>query len=275
MTSPVDLHSHSTASDGALSPTDVVKLAGERGVRHFALTDHDTTAGVAEATAAADARGVELIPAIEISAWTGREIHVLGYYIDPDHPRIRALTAQRGDERLARAAAMCERLAQLGCPIELDRVLARATGQVGRPHIAAELVAEGHCKDFNDAFDRLIGNDGPAYVESPRVTGRQAIAAIHAAGGVAALAHPGVGNPDLSDALPALVDAGLDAVEVAHPAHDRTARRNWRRLARAHGLLCTGGSDFHRPGGLYPGDHGVGIDVLEALRAQTRDAAPG
>jgi predicted metal-dependent phosphoesterase TrpH len=275
MTSPVDLHSHSTASDGALSPADVVALAAERGVRHFALTDHDTTAGIAEATAAAHALGVELIPAIEISAWTGREIHILGYFIDPDHPRLRALTAQRGDERLARAAAMCERLAELGFPVELERVLARATGQVGRPHIAAELVAAGHCRDFSNAFDRLIGNDGPAYVESPRVTGPQAIAAIHAAGGVAALAHPGVGDPDLSGALPTLAQAGLDAVEVAHPAHDRSARRNWRRLARAHGLLCTGGSDFHRPGGLYPGDHGVEVDVLEALRAQTRDSTPG
>lgn len=266
----IDLHMHSTWSDGTLTPEQLVAAAAKRGVRTIALTDHDTTDGVAEARAAGRERGVGVITGIEISAWLpdpaprGREVHILGWFVDADHPQLAATTRRQSTARVRRAEAICARLTALGAPLDPAPIIDAAHGNVGRPHIARALVAAGHAPTVALAFDRYLGNSAPAYVALERLDADAAIDLVHAAGGVTALAHPGV--DDLTDALPALAAAGLDALEVDHPAHSRATRDRLRGLAARHDLIVTGGSDFHRPDGpVGLGHHGVTEHTLAAL----------
>jgi len=240
-----DLHMHSTASDGALPPSEVMAKAYAAGLRCVALTDHDTVDGIAEAQAAAEAHGIRCIPGVEISASVDEEeVHLLGYAFDVQHPTLQAHFARLQDERKARARAIVDKLNALGVAITYDAVRAAAgDGAIGRPHVAAVLIDQGVVETFNDTFTRYLGNDAPAYVAKPPFPAAEALEALHAAGGVGVLAHPGQWTA--THVIRQLVADGLDGVEVVHPSHDDTLVTYYQGLARGQGLLMTGGSDFH------------------------------
>lgn len=248
----IDLHVHTTASDGLLEPTALVRAVEAAGVRIFSVADHDTVDGLDEAKRAADAAGLTLIPGVELSAyWRTVEFHILGYFIDPAGAALRAFLANTREARQVRLHAMITRLHAMGMGVSAEDVLARATdGNVGRPHLARTLVERGFVGSTDEAFARYLGADRPAYVPRPDVSVQQAIDAIRGAGGIASLAHPGLHDRD--EAIPDLVAAGLAAIEVYHPNHAFGRAGRYRRLARRYGLLVTGGSDFHGAG---VGDH--------------------
>jgi 3',5'-nucleoside bisphosphate phosphatase len=251
----IDLHIHSTASDGALPPREVVAHARAGGLDVIALSDHDTVAGVPAALEAAG-DGVRVVPAIEISAThRRRDIHVLGYGIDPGHPTMQLYDARARTAREARLREMVSRLGALGVDIEFDAVVAEAgpdAAVLARPHLARVLHADGHVASIPEAFDRYIGDEGPAFVPVQLLDVAGAIAAIHEAGGLAIWAHPPL--PLLGGALREFVAAGLDGLECYRP---RVAGDDLNRLlskARQHALLVTGGSDWH---GEWHGDLGT------------------
>jgi predicted metal-dependent phosphoesterase TrpH len=241
----IDLHAHTTASDGRLGPTALVRAAQEAGIGVLAVTDHDTVDGLAEAEAEARAAGLRLIPGIELSTyWRRVELHILGYFIDPRHPGLLAFLASTRGARVERLHAMVARLFRLGLAVTADEALAETRdGNVGRPHLARVLVRRGYVASTDEAFDRYLGTDRPAYVPRPDVSIAEAIRVVHEAGGLAAWAHPGLHERD--DALPELMAAGLDALEVYHPNHLPPKAGRYRRLAAARRLLVTGGSDYH------------------------------
>lgn len=252
----VDLHSHSTFSDGQLTPTALVALAARRGVTHLALTDHDTMAGLPEAHAAGAEHGVTIVDGVELSVWAGKELHLLGYFVDADHPALSARLAARATNRVDRVYAICAKLAALGKPVDVDAILASADGNPGRPHIARALIDAGHVRTHNEAFQRFLGNGQPAYVPTGRLEIADAIALVHAAGGVAVLAHPGVEGVDAQ--IEGFVQAGLDGIECHHPAHDKAQAHHYQVMADLFGLCVTGGADFHAPGNQAgPGSHGL------------------
>ena len=243
----VDLHTHSTASDGALAPEAVVAAAHAVGLAAVALTDHDTVAGVAAAEEAGSALGVRVVPGVELSAMDGaREVHVLGLHVAADGDLERQLAAFR-TARHARAVRIVERLNQLGVPVTVDSVLTNAAGgAVGRPHIARAMVDGGWVRDTRDAFDRFLGAGRPAFVPKLRLSVADAIQLIHRAGGLAILAHPG---PDGTRArVEALVAAGLDGLEVRHPGHGAEDVARLGALVDHFGLVPSGGSDWHGTG---------------------------
>lgn len=242
----VDLHTHTTCSDGLLEPQALVKLAEARGLAALAITDHDSLDALPLAASAHAA--IELVPGIEISsALDGSDLHILGYFVDPgDAELARRLQGFRAD-RIDRAHQMVERLERLGAPIEEARVRARATGGVvGRPHLAAELVEVGHAVDAEDAFRRFLAAGAPAYVPRPAFHPSEAIQLIHSAGGVSVLAHAGSSVPDR--VIESLAEYGLRGLEIWHPQHGATATRRLRSLAHRLDLIETGGSDFHGTG---------------------------
>jgi 3',5'-nucleoside bisphosphate phosphatase len=246
----IDLHLHTTASDGLLAPDALVARAASAGLHVISITDHDTTAGLAAAGAAAAERGLRLVPGIEITAVErGRDVHVLGYFFDPASASLATfLRVQRAD-RVQRVREMAERLRSLGCVIDEESILARASGtgrSVGRPALADALVAAGHAADREDAFARWLGHGRPAFVPRRGASGGHVIGLIHAAGGVASLAHPGVLARD--DLIPRLASAGLDALEVWHSDHDARQREHYAGLADDLGLAMSGGSDYHGEG---------------------------
>ncbi len=251
----VDLHCHTSASDGALEPSELVKRAAHLALRIIAITDHDTVAGVPAALEAGKGDNLEVIPGVEINTDVpGSEAHVLGYFVDYRQEAFSAELARLREGRLARAREMVERLAALGAPISLVRVLQIARdGSVGRPHVAQALMEAGHVSTFGEAFDRFIGRNSPAYVERMKFTPAQACQLIRQAGGVPVLAHPVIfdafGNVNgplpLETMLPELQDAGLQGLEVYYPAYDARTTEYLMGLARRFGLLLTGGTDFH------------------------------
>jgi predicted metal-dependent phosphoesterase TrpH len=246
----IDLHTHSTASDGSLAPLALVEAAGAAGLRVLSITDHDTTAGFESVIDEAAHAGLDLVPGIEISAVAdGRDVHVLGYFIDPSSPGLRAFLERQRTDRLRRVEEMTRRLAALGCPISADAMLATvASGRsIGRPQIAAALVDAGYVQTRDEAFERFLEHGGPAYVSRRGASPEEVVGIVHAAGGLASLAHPGVTKRD--ERIGALAAAGLDALEARHSDHDAATERRYRDLARGHGLLVTGGSDFHGAGG--------------------------
>jgi 3',5'-nucleoside bisphosphate phosphatase len=240
----VDLHMHSTASDGALPPADVVAAAARAGLVAIALTDHDTLAGVSEAREVGERMGVRVIPGVELSAVEGDgELHLLGLHIDRPDTLEGELAAFR-DARRDRAGRIVERLNALGVPVTLDAVLAEAgTGAIGRPHVARALVAGGWARDLRDAFDRWLGNGRPAFVEKRRLSLADAVRLVHEAGGIAVYAHPGGGATRAR--LEALRALGLDGVEVRHPSHSAEDIARIGALADHLGLVPSGGSDWH------------------------------
>ena len=253
----IDLHLHTTASDGRLAPRELVNLAAAAGVRVMAVTDHDTTASVADVQASAREHGLETVAGIEItSVMNGRDVHMLAYFIDiADAAFQRFLAAQRA-ARIARLEAIGARLAELGMPVRLDAALALARLQssvsVGRPHVARAMVAAGHARDSHDAFERWIGTNRPAFVPRVGPAPEDVVAIVHAAGGLASVAHPG--RTQIDDHLGPLHEAGLDAIEVYHSDHDAATMDRYEAMARDLDLLVTGGSDFHDPASaLRPG----------------------
>ena len=244
-----DLHTHSTMSDGLLTPTDLVHQASEAGIKIMALTDHDSTDGLAEAMAAAAVHSdLTLIPGIELSTDVdGGEVHVLGYFIDIDDPELQKLLASFRDDREARAMGMVERLGELGVPVEWGRVQEIAgDGSIGRPHVAEALMERGHVASIREAFDRYIGRAGPAYVQRRKMAPIDAVEIIARFGGVSALAHPREA-PDLHELLPGMVAAGLAGMEVHYGLYPETERRLLLEVAHRYGLLALGGSDYHGP----------------------------
>ncbi|MFI0411078.1 PHP domain-containing protein [Actinomadura sp. 3N508] len=246
----IDLHSHSTASDGTRPPAEVVRRARERGVDVLALTDHDTVAGWDEAAAALP-DGLTLVPGIELSCnQDGRSLHLLGYLFDPGEPVLAAELARIRGDRLLRAQGMVGKLRDLGVDITWDMVRALAKGEaVGRPHVARAMVDAGAIEDYEEAFTtRWIAQDGRAYVERYALDPVRAIELVRAAGGVCVLAHPRArrGGYVFSDAvIERLAAAGLAGIEIDHPDQVPEDRARLRELAAALGLAATGSSDDH------------------------------
>jgi 3',5'-nucleoside bisphosphate phosphatase len=247
----VDLHVHSTASDGSLSPWDLVAEAKAQGLRAIALTDHDTTEGLDEALAAGAALGLEVIPGIEISAeYKPGSMHILGLFIDHRHPQLDGQLTILKQARAERNPQIIAKLQKMGLAITMAEVQqVSGGGQVGRPHIAQVLMNKGYVASFPEAFDRYIGNHGPAYVNKFRFTPQKAIAMIIAAGGIAALAHPFsleyTSTQHLKMILQQLREWGLTALEVFYPEHPPAKQAIYQSLAQELGLLLTGGSDYH------------------------------
>lgn len=269
----IDLHAHTTASDGVLTPEALVKRATAAGITVLSVTDHDTTAGLPAARDAATREGVMLVTGIEITAVEDdRDVHVLGYFFDPhDSQLIEFLAAQRND-RVRRVHEIVERLRAIGCGIDAEPVYAAASQSgrsVGRPHIADALIAAGHARDRSDAFDRLIGANGLAFVPRRGRRASEVVAVIRTAGGIASLAHPGLTRRD--DLIPELAAAGLTALEACHSDHDAAAEAHYRQLAARHGLAITGGSDFHADGDHHAGTLGsVGLPPEDFAALQER-----
>lgn len=245
-TNAIDLHTHSTASDGMLAPARLVALAVERGLRVLALTDHDTVAGVAEASAAAEAAGIRFIPGVELSTHVeAGEVHMLGYFIDPTNRTLLDALARFREAREGRAEAIVARLCAAGAPIRLERVLEFAAGgSIGRPHVARALVEAGHATSIGDAFDRWLVRGRPGYVERFKLTPADAVRLIREVRGVPVLAHPHSAD-NLPGLLPELLDAGLAGLECYYGDYDDHRRAEYLALARRHNLVPTGGTDFH------------------------------
>lgn len=239
----IDLHTHSTASDGELTPDALVQFALERGLAVIALTDHDTIAGLDAAIAAAQGTTLEVIPGVELSADVDKaEVHVLGYFVDWRDARFLAMLEKFREGRYGRAEKMVKKLTALGAPISFERVKEIAgDAALGRPHVAQVLLEAGHVATIVEAFDKYIGRNGPAYVERFRLTPEDAVALILQAGGVPVLAHP----REVTYWILPLVKAGLLGLEVYYGIYDDQTRAQLARLAKQSGLIATGGSDFH------------------------------
>ncbi|MEO0541552.1 MAG: PHP domain-containing protein [Cyanobacteria bacterium P01_A01_bin.105] len=243
----LELHCHTTFSDGTLTPQQLVERAMIRGVRALAITDHDTIAGWADARRAAQTSNpsLEIVPGIELSTvHLGRSLHVLGYYPDPD--RISAPLQERVEGRKRRARKMAEKLAALGYPIQLPAMPGAMAP--GRPHIAKALVAAGHVRSTEEAFQRFLRDDGPAYVPYDKFTVQAGITLLKSCGAVPVWAHPFLfRGATVATVLPDLVAAGLMGIEVYHPHHSPSDRRELEAYCQTYGLLMTGGSDYHGP----------------------------
>jgi len=275
MGSSVDLHSHSTVSDGSERPEVVVRKAAAAGVRFLALTDHDGTDGLDEARAVAGTLdNFELIPGIELSAEEG--IHVLGYFLTYDSPELQGTLRHLQEGREGRAHETIDRLAGLGMPLDFERVRRIADGAIGRPHVARAMLERGHVQTFAEAFDLWLGMGRPAYIPSEKLAASQAIEMIHGAGGVASWAHPEW--PDgpqryrpTEETVRQLVDAGLQGIEVYYAGHPPDMAARFLDLARRYNLVATGGSDYHGP---EVRDVQLGaVDVPEETVARLRELA--
>lgn len=279
----IDLHTHSAVSDGTDSPTEVVARAARLGLAGVALTDHDTDAGLAEAFAAGQRYGIEVIGGMEVSTkYAGRSVHLLAYGVDAAAPELAAELARIREGRADRLGPVLAKLAELGVGVSEADVRAQVgdSPSVGRPHIADALVAAGHVRSRREAFDRFLADDGPAHVERYAVDLERALRLVRDAGGVAVIAHPwgrstrGVLTPEVLSGLAA--EHGLDGIEVDHQDHNPPVRRQLRRLASQLGLLATGSSDYHGTGKV---DHELGCnttapEVADALRSLMAQRSP-
>lgn len=264
----VDLHAHTTASDGAASPATAVGTAHAAGLAALAITDHDTLAGIADAQAAAAPLGLRLIPGVELSVHVGhQELHLLGLHIvNVDGLQLQLETYR--ERRAQRANAIVARLQQLGVNVTIEGVLAIAAGAaIGRPHVAKALIAAGAVQDAREAFDRYLGAGKPAYVEKERLEVAGGIAMIHGAGGIAVLAHPG--SEGRRDRIEPLVTAGLDGLEVRHPSHSSEDVKRLAALVEHFDLVPSGGSDWH---GAMLGGRVLGAMQVPAEWLERQDA---
>jgi len=265
----VDLHIHTQASDGALSPAQVVERAIDRGLAAIAITDHDIVDGCLPAALAAGER-LEVIPGIEINTeWGSQEVHILGYYIDLNDQRFLDVLEELRQARLGRITKIVRKLAEIGVKLEMSRVLELAgDGTIGRPHVALAMIEAGYIETIREAFTDYIGYGAPAYVPRYKLSPAEAVQIIRQAGGIPVLAHPGlIGDDDL---IPALVASGLQGLEVYYPEHSQEQVTHYRQLAEGYGLIVTGGSDYHGNQADYRGDIGclpIGYQIVEGLKA--------
>jgi 3',5'-nucleoside bisphosphate phosphatase len=241
----VDLHVHSSASDGSLSPGGVVRRAAAARLRAIALTDHDTVSGIPEALAAGAQYGVRVVVGCEFSvAAPWGEMHVLGYFLPPDSPELNAFLERCRSDRVRRAQEMVLQLQRLGVDLSFESVLAEsAGGAVGRPHVARAIVRHGGAIDLGDAFDRFLGRGRPAFVEKRLPQFSNVVELVHSVGGIVSVAH--LKERGSRSFVERLKSAGLDAVETRHPSHDPDLRARLTDVALQLGLLRTGGSDWH------------------------------
>lgn len=270
MTSVADFHCHSNRSDGTRSPTDLVDLAATNGVRVLALTDHDTLDGIAEAREAASRHaGFVLIPGVEFGCYEpGTEVHILGLFIDPSNEAFRAEIADAQRMRIERGEGIANALTTLGAPVSWARVREIAgEASVGRPHFARALMEAGHVTSVDDAFDRYLGRNSPAYIEGKRLYAERAIELIHGAGGLAVFAHPTF-TTDYERIVEELAGMGLDAMEVYYRHYEPEVVESLRLLAERLGLVPSGGSDFHglpRENEHEPGQFEMPGEAIERL----------
>jgi predicted metal-dependent phosphoesterase TrpH len=290
----IDLHLHSTSSDGKLSPTAVVELAAQRGLDLIALTDHDTLHGIAEAQEAGRRLGVAVRPGIEVSGkYTGGQCHLLIWLPDPGPAPFVEWTHEKERDRETRAREMVERLQAHGSQVTWEQVRTQAANNIGRPHVADALIAVGEATDRRDAFTTKIGNDCPAYVPSGKTEPTAVIERAVAAGALVSLAHPyslRLEGADLDAYVAQLAEAGLGAIEAHRGDQDAAEQAAYHALAQRHGLLVSVGSDFHdfdreepdavgkRRGLGWGGDPGISASDVEALLSRlpgARDALAG
>jgi predicted metal-dependent phosphoesterase TrpH len=266
----VDLHTHTTASDGLFSPTELVRRAKEAGLHTIAVADHDTSDGLAEALEAGHTYGVQVIPAVEINTDVpGTEVHVLGYLPDYQQPAFQSVLTTLRDARALRGQRMVEKLNALGIPVRWERVREIAGGSVGRPHVAQALLELGVVTTIGEAFDRYIGRNGPAYVPRYKLTPEDAARFISSVRGVPVLAHPW-GLPNLEGWIPRLKEAGVAGIEVYYGDYSDEVVEALAALARHFGLIATGGSDYHGPG-IHPtplGGRYVPPEAVDQLQAE-------
>jgi hypothetical protein len=275
----VDLHLHTTASDGVMSPSEIVRYAKAKGLQAIAITDHDTIEGLEEGLSEGEKIGFEVIPGVEISAeHSPGSMHLLGFFIDNHHPFLNERLEYLQKARTERNPKIVEKLNRLGIEITYEEVLkASGGGQVGRPHFAQVLLEKKYVKNFQDAFDRFLKKGAPAYVDKFRFTAKEALHFINGAKGVAVLAHPNTLNMDgyseLEDLVLQLTEEGLKGIEVYYPEHSALKVAQYKTLAQRYGLLMTGGTDYHgiEKNGL---DIGVGrgemklpYSIVEGLKA--------
>jgi 3',5'-nucleoside bisphosphate phosphatase len=240
----IDLHLHTTASDGLLQPSELVSRAAACGLRTISVTDHDTCAGLAEADDAARRFGLRLICGVEITAVEGgRDVHLLAYFVDPDSAALVEFLRSQRAQRVERVRHIGERLAALGYAINVETLATTANRSIGRPQIADALVSAGHACDRDDAFARLLGAGRPAFVPRRGPIPEAVINLAHEAGGLVSMAHPGLTAMD--HLIPRLAAAGLQALEVRHSDHDRATEDRYRQIAAEHNLAVSGGSDYH------------------------------
>ncbi len=278
----VDLHSHTTASDGALPPRELVRLAVRHGVRVLAVTDHDSTDGLAEAAdEAAKHPPLQIVAGLEINCdvpagpgGAASEVHVLGYEVDHEAGWFQDFLRAQREERRHRIYRIVERLGKLGMPIEPDEVFAIVKeGSAGRPHVAQVMVGRGYVKSVREAFEKYLHAGGPASVPRKRLTPVEAVRIIRRGRGVPVLAHPGLADRD--DLIPELVSAGLMGIETYYPEHSAAQTAAYRELCTKLGLVATGGSDYHGPQigtARHPGFQRVPLSVWEELKARTAQA---
>lgn len=277
-----DLHVHTTASDGTMTPAEIVRMAVSRRLRAIALTDHDTVAGVAEAQEAARESGLLVIPGIEINTdYAEEEVHILGYWLDISNRELQAKLKELRQARAVRAEKMVARLAQIGVSVSLDRVLEIAgMGSLGRPHIAAALVEKGYALTPAEAFQKYLSRGTPGYVARYKIAMTEAVRIVTAAGGVPVLAHPGLLNrerllrTDRRGLFPELLAAGIRGIEVYYPKHTPALVHHYLELCRRYQLIATGGSDYHGPGQKEAVELGAAGVEMEAV-ARLRQAAGG
>ncbi len=265
-----DLHLHTHFSDGTYSPEELVGHGVRYNLKGMALTDHDTVEGCARMAAACAAAGIEFVPASELTAELhDTELHILGYFLDTSHPRLLRELAHFQSVRQNRIREMVARLNKLGIPLRAETVFAIANCQSpGRPHVGRALVQEGFCSSLDEAFDRFLKRNRPAWVPKSKISARDAIALIHEAGGLAVMAHPGLNRTD--DIIPELVAAGMDGIECFHTKHSTATSEHYLMIADKHGLLVTGGSDCHGMNKGKPLIGGVKIPFAFLDRLRTR-----
>lgn len=256
----IDLHVHTVCSDGALRPEEVAEKACQLGLEGFAVTDHDTVAGLEGARLAAARLGLIFVPGVELSTdWEDKDVHILGYFVDPDEERFRASLIWLQNTRLTRVQKMVAKLNAFGCPVSLERVKELARGEsIGRVHVAQAIIEAGRAESIEDAFRRFIGRTAPCYVPRSRLSPFSAVRIIRRNGGAAVLAHPGLVGDD--EIIFQLQRVGLVGLEAFYPQHTPEQEAHYLKLARQQNLVVTGGSDYH-------GVSGEAFDVLGARSA--------
>ena len=278
----VDLHVHSNRSDGSLSPSDLVLEAKKKGLTAFALTDHDTVDGIDEAIAASVGSGVTVIPGIELSTeYEGKDIHIVGLFIDKEQPAFRDKIQEFVDSRILRNQKMCQKLTDAGCPLTYDELVEEFPGAViTRAHYAQILLKKGYTKSLKEAFERYIGDRGPCFIPREKITPGDGVKLILSAKGIPVLAHPllyGMGKDRLQILVDRLKAVGLEAIEAVYCTYSPSEEAQMREFAKKNDLLISGGSDFH--GNAKPGlemgtgygklfVHGEILDALEKRREE-------